>query len=254
MKHLVTIIGHARTGSNYLCKLIEESFPDIVSHYELFNKQECHINLNYKDKLELHYNTDKLHSVAHETPLEFLDTVINLSDKKIVSHKIFPEHMTLDTAKKIVDKSKMIFVVKRNFIDVYISKKRAILMLENHSNPWINVDTTNLKIDFDKEEFITQKNIYEEWYRIMTECLITRGKPYCVLYYDEFHTLDIKGQQTFIKEKMEQFINGECLNLTVTEVEHVLKQQDSSLDYKTKLNNYSEFMDFICNRGLSLST
>tara|TARA_E500000331_G_C17050669_1_gene623795 strand:+ start:131 stop:514 length:384 start_codon:yes stop_codon:yes gene_type:complete len=127
-------------------------------------------------------------------------------------------------------------------------------MLENHSNPWINVDTTNLKIDFDKEEFITQKNIYEEWYRIMTECLITRGKPYYVLYYDEFHQLGIESQQALIKEKLETFICDKNDDLTVTYVDSILKKQDSSLDYKTKINNYSEFMEFICNRGLSLST
>jgi len=254
MKHLVTIIGHARTGSNYLCKLIEESFPDVASHYELFNKQMCHINSNYKDRLISHYNTDKLHLLADSNPIEFMDTVINLSDKNIVSHKIFPEHMTLENAKKMIDKSRMVFLVKRNFIDVYISKKRALLMTKTHSNPWIDVDTTDFKIDFNKDEFINQKRDYDEWYRNITDYLITKGKPYNVLYYDEFHILDIKGQQVLIKEKLEQFIDGKCLNLTVTEVEHVLKKQDKSLDYKTKLNNYSEFMDYICNRGLSLST
>jgi len=254
MNHLVTIIGHARTGSNYLCKLIEESFPDVVSHYELFNKQKCHINLDYKENLESHYKTDKLHLVAARNPLEFMDTIIKLSDKNIVSHKIFPEHMTLENTKQIINKSRMVFVVKRNFIDVYISKKRAILMSKTHSNPWIDVDTTNFKIDFNRDEFVRQKRDYDEWYRNITDYLITKGKPYNVLYYDEFHTLDIKGQQTFIKEKMEQFINGECLNLNVNSVREVLKKQDNSLDYKTKLNNYSEFMDFICNRGLSLST
>ena len=53
---------------------------------------------------------------------------------------------------------------------------------------------------------------------------------------------------------MERFINGERLNLKVNSVEHVLKKQDNSLDYKTKVNNHKEFMDFICNRGLSLTT
>jgi hypothetical protein len=254
MKHLITIIGHARTGSNYLCKLIEESFPDVISHYELFNKQKCHINLDYKEKLESHYNTTNLHLVADNEPLEFMDTVINLSDKNIISHKIFPEHITLDNATKIINKSRMVFVVKRNFIDVYISKKRALKMLETHSNPWIDVDTTNFKIDFNREEFMKQKLDYEEWYRNIINYLITKGKPYNVLYYDEFHTLDIQGQQTLIKEKMEQFIDGKCLNLSVTDVEQVLKKQDSSLDYKTKINNYNEFLDFVCNRGLSLST
>jgi hypothetical protein len=250
----VTIIGYARTGSNYLCKLIEESFPDVVSHYELFNKQMCHINLDYKHTLESHYKTDKLHLVADRNPLEFMDTVIKLSDKNIVSHKIFPEHITLENAKKIINKSRMVLVVKRNFIDVYISKKRAILMSETHNNPWINVDTTNFKIDFNKDEFISQKRVYDDWYRNITDHLIITGKPYTTLYYDEFHTLDIKGQQILIKEKMEQFIDGKCLNLTLTDVDEVLKKQDKSLDYKTKLTNYSEFMDFICNRGFSLST
>jgi hypothetical protein len=252
--HLVTIIGYARTGSNYLCKLIEESFPDVVSHYELFNKQMCHINTNYKEILESHYNTDKLHLKADNDPIGFMDTVINLSDKNIVSHKIFPEHLSLENAKKMVDKSRMLFIVKRNFIDVYISKKRALKMLETHSNPWINVDTTNFKIDFNREEFISQKRDYDEWYRKMTHYLINTGKPYTTLYYDEFHILDIQGQQQLIKEKMEQFINGKSLNLRVTPVEKVLKKQDTSYDYKTKINNYSEFMDFVCNRGLSLST
>lgn len=247
MKYLVSIIGHARTGSNYLCKLIEESFPDVASHYELFNKQMCHINTNYKEIVESHYKTDKLHLVADRNPLEFMDTVINLSDKNIVSHKIFPEHLTLNNSKKIVDKSRIIFVVKRNFIDVYISKKRAILMMETHSNPWIDVDTTNFKIDFNKDEFIKQKKIYEEWYRNITEYLIIKGKSYTTLYYDEFHTLDIQGQQQLIKEKIEQFIDGKCLNLTLTDVDQVLKKQDNSLDYKTKINNFNEFMDFVCN-------
>ena len=71
MKHLITIIGHARTGSNYLCKLIEESFPDIVSHYELFNKQMCHVNLDYKKRLENHYKTDNLHRVADNNPNDY---------------------------------------------------------------------------------------------------------------------------------------------------------------------------------------
>ncbi|OUV75511.1 MAG: hypothetical protein CBC83_02525 [Flavobacteriales bacterium TMED123] len=247
MKHLVTILGHARTGSNYLCKLIEESFPDVVSHYELFNKQMCHINLDYKDRLEKHYKTDNLHKVANNNPLDFMETVINLSDKNIVSHKIFPEHITLENAKKIVNRSRMIFVVKRNFIDVYISKKRAIMMTDTHNNPWIDVDTTNFKIDFNRDEFIKQKKIYEEWYRNMTDYLITTGKPYTTLYYDEFHSLNIKGQQELIKEKMERFINGECLNLNVNSVREVLKKQDKSLDYKTKVNNHKEFMDFVCN-------
>ena len=79
----------------------------------------CHVNLDYKDRLK---NTIKLITyikAADNNPLDFLETVINLSDKNICSfHKIFPEHLI-----NCLTNKSLVFVVKRNFIDVYISKK-----------------------------------------------------------------------------------------------------------------------------------
>jgi hypothetical protein len=37
MKYLITIIGNARTGTNYLCNLLDNTFSQINSNYELFN-------------------------------------------------------------------------------------------------------------------------------------------------------------------------------------------------------------------------
>jgi len=243
MKYLVTFIGHARTGTNYLCKLFEESFPDIDSHYELFNKQKCYPNEKYLEILEKYYNTTNLHSIANEKPLEFMDTIIDLSNKPVLTHKIFPEHLKIDDAYKMVDKSNFLFIVKRNFIDVYISKKRAIKMLETHNNPWINIDTTNFKINFDKEEFLRQRNIYNKWYSDIIEYIIETGQKYYTINYDCFHKMDLDSQQNIIRDKLSHFIPLQYLEIT-RDIE-VLKKQDSSLDYKTKINNYDEFILFI---------
>ena len=243
MPYLITIVSYARTGSNYLCKLIEESFPNIVSHYELFNKQKCHINEYYKEILEEHYKTPYLHEIADKNPIEFLDTVIDKCEKFVLSHKIFPEHLDLNDAFKIVDKSDFVFINKRSFIDVYISKKRALKMLETHSNPWIEVDTTGFKIDFDGDEFLREARIYNKWFMDVTEYIVKSGKPYTIINYDCFHSKDEESQQDFLKEKLGESIPEEFLDFN-TNI-YTLNKQDTSLDYSTKINNYAEFIEFI---------
>ena len=249
MTHLITIVSYARTGSNYLCKLIEESFPNVVSHYELFNKQKCHINEYYREILETHYNTPYLYKIADENPLEFLYTVMDKSEKPVLSHKIFPEHLDLNDAFNIVNKSDFLFINKRSFIDVYISKKRALKMLETHSNPWIEVDTTGFKIDFDKDEFLKEGQIYNKWFMDLTDYIIKINKPYIIINYDSFHTMDVESQQDFLKEKLMDYIPEEYLDFN-TNI-YTLNKQDTSLDYSTKINNYAEFIEFISSTNCS---
>lgn len=164
MKYLVTILGHARTGTNYLCGLLGSTFSNINSKYELYNSKECYINKKYLEALINHYQTKDLKKNINENPLLFLENIISISKEPIITHKIFPEHLELPIVYKIIDKSNYLLIVKRNFIDVYISYKRAINMMDKYENPWINVDTTNYKIIFNKYEYISKKKIFDNWY------------------------------------------------------------------------------------------
>jgi hypothetical protein len=47
MKYLVTIIGYARTGTNFLCELLGNTFSEVNSNFELFNLKECFMNEKY---------------------------------------------------------------------------------------------------------------------------------------------------------------------------------------------------------------
>ncbi len=237
-------MGHARTGSNYLCKLIEESFKDVESQYELFNRKTCHLNETSKQKVCAHFklDTEKLSDISHKDPIDFLNTIIELTDKSVFSHKVFPEHLDFSEALKIVDKSDFLFIVKRNFIDVYISKKRAIKMMESYDNPWVSIDTTGYKIDFDRDEYLQQEYIFNEWYIKLLEYIEKKNKLFSIIDYSHFHSLSVTNQQDLIKSELGRKI-PKCY-LSITDDVSLLNKQDKSLDYSTKINNYEEFMEF----------
>ena len=72
---------------------------------------------------------EKRISITPETTKKFtgLGFTVNLE-------KGYAEHLDLNDAFNIVNKSDFVFINKRSFIDVYISKKRALKMLETHNN------------------------------------------------------------------------------------------------------------------------
>jgi len=250
MKYLVTNICYARTGSNYFSKLLESSFKNVNVHYELFNRQHCHLNTDYLKRAEEVLDTTDLKRLAHETPQLFLEKMIEISDEPIISHKLFPEHLDLPDVFRIVDKSAFIFVLKRNFIDVYISKKKALLLTQSHENPWINLDTTNVKIDFNKNEFKEMESSFNDWYIKIVNYLILNDIKFQIVDYDTFHRMSIKEQQDFIKSNLSKKIPAELLD--ISHQVDLLQKQDKSLDFKTKVNNYDEFMDFMINEYLQV--
>jgi hypothetical protein len=250
MKYLVTNICYARTGSNYFTKLIETSFNNINAHYELFNRQKCHLNTDYLEKATEIFKTNDLKTEAHNNPQEFLEKMIDMSSEDIISHKLFPEHLDLSEVFKIIDRSAFIFILKRNFIDVYISKKKAILLAESHDNPWINLDTTNVKIVFDKDEFKEMETRFNDWYIKVVNYLILNDIKFQTIEYDSFHSLDVHEQQILIRDNLCKTIPAEFLD--ISDNAEVLQKQDKSLDFKTKVSNYGEFMDFMVNEYLQV--
>jgi len=237
MKYLITILGYARTGTNYLSGFLGSTFSNINSNYELFNRKECYMNKKYLSMLNQYDLT--------ENPILFLEKLIDISEEPIISHKIFPEHLALNDVFQIIDTSDYLIIMKRNFIDVYISKKRAMTMMNEHSNsnPWINIDTTHYKIEFNKDEFENQKKIYDDWYGTLLNYIIKKNKKYYFIDYDSFHSLNLLDKQCLIKEELGKAIPLELL--TINPDIETLNKQDKSSDYKTKIINYEEFINYI---------
>ena len=58
---------------------------------------------------------------------------------------------------------------------------------EGIKDPWVNVNTTNYKIDFLKDEYLTEKKLYDEWYDNTINHLKINNKKYVIIDYDDFH-------------------------------------------------------------------
>lgn len=233
MKYLITIIAYARTGTNYFAGLLDQSFKNINSNYELFNNKKCFINEKYKNLI----TTQNFDFLCKSNPLLLIDKLIEFSEEPIISHKLFPEHLDLNIVYRIINKSNYIFILKRNFLDVYISKKRALKMIEEGIvDPWVNVNTTNYKVDFVKDEYLTEKKLYDEWYDNTINYIKVNNKKYIIIDYDDFHKKNILEQQIFIQELLKEIIPKDLLK--INKDVSLLKKQDTSTDYSTKINNY----------------
>ena len=245
MKYLVTIVGYARTGTNYLCELLGNTFSEVNSNFELFNLKECFMNEKYINKILEKYDnnfTIKGNNSAREDPIFFLENLIKISEEPIISHKIFPEHLDINNVYKIIDKSDFVIINKRNFLDVYISHKRAIEMVKTISNPWINIDTTNYKVKFDKDEYEEKEKKYNNWYKSIEKYTIDNYKKYIFLDYDTFHNLELFNKQKLLRDNLSIFCKEFLFNINKN-VKTLIKQ-DKSDDYSTKILNYDEFKSY----------
>ena len=172
VKYIVTIIGYPRTGTNYLLCFIRKYFSNFNVNFEIFNPQKCFMNESYIPQMLDSFrlspnitNQSKLVYLARNYPLNVINQLRDIGKEEILIYKIFPDHLPDNKVEKLLDISDLVIVNQRNFVDTFISLEKAKeLVQQNIPNPWIKVDTTNLKIYFEPEKFKLEKEKYDNWY------------------------------------------------------------------------------------------
>ena len=246
-KKLILILAYARTGSNYFCGILDNSFKDINSNYEIFNKVESFVNEKYIREMYLKYSNikDKKHllKVSRQNPIKYLENLIDVSKESIISFKIFNDHLDDSNLRQIINKSNMIIVLDRKFIDIYISlQKTKKLLKDNEKNPWIKIDTTTTKIFFDIEDYEKEYKKYTEWYSKINYLLKHQyNRDYIKIDYDNFHSKSLKQQQEYLKENINNYLQYNLdINYNIT----TLNKQDKSKKYRDKIINYDTFIEY----------
>lgn len=247
MKYLITILATARSGSNYLCDLLGNTFSSVNSNGELFCYNDfCFINAKYLKTMQNVYKCEgDLIKYADKDPMLFLNNLMNISQEPIISHKLFESQVELNIVFKIIDKSEFLIIMKRNPIDMYISYKKASEMEQKnmYDDPWCNVDTTNYKIIFNITEFEEREHSLKSWYEKIFNYISKMQKKYCLLDYDDFHKLNLFEQQLLIKKNISEVIPSDLLNINTNIT--TIKKQDRSVNYKDKIINYDEVSNYI---------
>jgi len=240
-KDLITILTTARSGSNYFCECIEKSFEDINVNYELFNKNICCLHNKLKKPISAIYDIsfDNLHVKIKDNPYQLIERIKQSVSENNILFKLFLDHLSSNETENILIKSKMVIILKRNVLDMFISNEKALLV-----NRYSEINTTDIKIRFDCKQYENIKAYYEKLFKIYDIFLKKNNIPYIVIHYEEFHTLTLKEQKLNMKNIWDTYIPGNCINIVKNEKPITFFKQDISNDYKDKIINYTEFLEY----------
>ena len=142
---------------------------------------------------------------------------------------------------KLLNISDLVIVNQRNILDTYISLEKAKdLVNQNVPNPWIKVNTSNLKINFEENNFRLEREKYESWYTKNLEYLQEKNIPFVRLNYESFHELNNLEKQKFLQGIWLKYLPPDLSVLEERDSE-MLEKQDTSKSYEEKISNYEEF-------------
>ena len=204
----LVIIGIERTGTNYLCSLLNQ-LPQVEARFEIFANVaaisltptevqliSAFANQPFKDKTDpeliryLKNNVDEtLHLIQQKLP----------NRKQVFSFKIFREHLPQSTMAGLIQSHQTIFVT-RTVIDTYISFMKAL-----QAKVWINQNTTRLKPTLKIDHFIYWYRETLKYYRFCTEQYRHyKNENPVILKYDDFTAASNLENLHFVAEKVSQ--------------------------------------------------
>ena len=152
--------------------------------------------------------------------------------------KIFPEHLHLDSLKKVITKFQPhILILRRNHLDRYVSLKKA-----NASGKWHAVDSSNIQIEIIENELNKYISNYVDWY---SEVKRSAMANHCQIMDIEFNQLS----DSETTAKIQKFVSIDGFGIetlpkapTTTKMDKSSKLQE---EYLAKVKKtYSDF-DFV---------
>ena len=201
----IAILSMPRNGTNYLCDLVGK-FQEIDSLYEIYHNQAVylnngsltnkilkHIERTYRLQFDSQKDPKFIDFVAKD-PQKLIDALAVCSQKKYVSFKIFPNHLSQENLREIIIKNQQIkkVIVKRNLLDVYFSVQFARLIQR-----WDRKDTSDLKLEFNPSNFLDWFDVYRKYYDFIETELKNNNQEVNILEYERIHGLN-DNQEKFI--------------------------------------------------------
>lgn len=247
-KKYILVIAFQRTGSSYLCDALND-FSNIYGAQEIYQSDK--LGLNYDNineirslyQIESHIDNEstlKHPKIIQDRDLNHYTNIlkhVEASTKKpIIAFKIFPNHnINITSVYELLSFSNTIpIILKRNFIDIYISHRRA-----KTSNQYAGTKYDQQKIIFDKAEFEMMYYMYQNWYDLIEKYLQSKSINYHVIEYEK----DILNNDLHskIKEIVEITDGIDIGDLIEKRQSDFIKQGEDNVDYETIIENYADF-------------
>lgn len=249
----LVIIGIERTGTNYLCSLLNH-LPQVESRFELFaNVAAISLGPSEIELLSQEANqsfSDKTDPALVQFMKENIPMVLSilrgqlLPKRKVLSFKVFREHLPNSEMIDLVKHHRVIFVTRR-VIDTYISFMKAL-----RTEVWINHDTTELKPTLNINHFTYWYKESLEYYTFCaSQYLQWKQELPVVLRYGEFTRSSNLENLTLVARRV-GLATGVQLEVPDVEFDSVFNRQDRNDTVRQKVANWDEFEQQLKKRNL----
>ena len=175
------IFSFPRTGSSLLTALLRSHY-DIVSLSEIFNTIHKHPSQNYTDKdIDL---DRKLFYSKHTRSRDYLKYIWSTNqNRSTIGFKIFGGHLCLQDVVDIFIKEspqvKKIILFRSDLLSEFVSDRIAKEM-----SSWHSVDTSNMKVKVNYENFLIWRNHVSSFYRILASEITKASQEYFLIEYN----------------------------------------------------------------------
>lgn len=156
------------------------------------------------------------------------------------------ENKTITFRNTIKSPTTHLIIITRNLLDVYISWKKT-----TETKKWGWVDTSDIKITVNPEEFYEWYNETSYKYTCLFDSLTALNKPYVIINYDEMnkHVSTMAKIKYILTTLYKNNINLK-LNLHKYNQTTFLPKQDTCSRHKDQIANYEEFKTFLISKSL----
>ena len=242
----IGIIGLARSGTSCLNKLFNNfSDSNINNNYEIFNENNPYYKKNLLKKICSYYkiNESQIHEIISflikNDPEKYFNNYMNdIITEKIKLFKMLEHQLTVENQFKIINNVTFTFILKRNYLDTFISDRKA-----KQLNKYANVDTSDIIININLNEYNLFVKKKEEWFNKIINYLNSNNKKYIIIEYEKFYNLNINEKMNLLQKILKNNLNID-LNLNETLIEE-LQKQDNNNNYKQKISNYEEVKNIL---------
>jgi hypothetical protein len=221
------ILNAPRTGSNYLCTLLN-SHPEILCHHEIFNPHVVGV-ARHLQNAQFHLGTIE---ERERDPIEFLGRVWRLNeDRHSVGFKLcWKQNEAVFYAVLADQEIRKIVLKRRNRIKSFVS-----LLLARQTGEWVIYDDAAApgarpKVHVDEEELLRHIAFNDAYYAEIESAIKQPGHLGHVLYYEDlFSEISLCGTLRFlgVAEPDPALLAGQTWKLSSTSLRDLVASFDN---------------------------
>lgn len=251
----IAVLSAPRSGTNFFCECLAD-LPEVMGMHEIFNKDGV-FGVDSDRKLSIlnevtglnasSLRSEQLINFFRDRPIEAVEALSETArqiDKKFVSYKIFPGHVSNPSLEELLSaKHRYPIVLTRRRLDVYVSLQKARI-----SKSWRHSDTSDLKPRIETHEFLEWSKANDDWYRQITDSLDRHGRGFRILSY----SADVDIPKSELMRNLVTTLRFEGIDVSAPSAPEAerFNRQDLKTDPFSKIANGDEVHQGLAKQGM----